>query len=237
MVKRIFVTLMAGVILTSTVAFAQLPFSDIEGHWAEGYITKLANKGVVNGVTDTTFVPDGQVTRAQYLKMIMEATGMKTATPRSGECLDAGVNEWYAPYLQSALDNGLVPSAMITGYKESVQYTVDNNGNATESRVVYQGAFNGNLPINREEMAVLTQYVYQFTRTILTNTKEDTSKVKGFSDGAKISDWALVSVTHAVANGFMDGMDDNMFNPQDTATRAQAATVISRVLDKAGEKK
>lgn len=236
MVKRIIAMVLAGVMLTSTSAMASLPFSDIAGHWAEGYITKLANSGVVNGVTDTTFVPDGQVTRAQYLKMIMEATGMKTATPRSGECLDAGVGEWYAPYLQSALDNGLIPSAMITGFKESVQYTVDENGTATASKVVYQGAFNGNLPINREEMAVLTQYVYQFTRTILTNQKEDISKVKGFADGAEISDWALVSITHAVANGFMDGMDDNMFNPRDTATRAQAATVISRVLDKAGEK-
>lgn len=237
MVKRIIATVMAGIMFSTTVAFAELPFSDIAGHWAEGYITKLAGKGVVNGVTDTTFVPDGQVTRAQYLKMIMEATGMKTVTPRSGECLDAQVYEWYAPYLQSALDNGLIPSAMITGYKESVQYTVDENGTATESKVIYQGAFIGNLPITREEMAVLTQYVYQFTRTILTNKKEDVSKVKAFADGTDISDWALVSVRHAVANGFMDGMDNNMFNPKDTATRAQAATVILRVLDKAGEKK
>lgn len=236
MVKRIIAIVLTGVMVTASVALAKEPFSDIAGHWAEGYITKLYEKGVVNGVTDTTFVPDGEVTRAQYLKMIMEATGLKTVTPRSGECLDAGVNEWYAPYLQSALDNGLIPSSMITGFKESVQYTVDENGNAIESKVIYQGAFNANLPINREEMAVLTQYIYQFTRTILTNKEVEVSKVKGFADGGTISDWALISVTHAVANGFMDGMDNNMFNPKDTATRAQAATVISRVLDKVGEK-
>lgn len=236
MVKRIVAIVMSGVLLVTSTALAKPPFSDISAHWAEGYITKLFNKGVVDGVTDTMFVPDGQVTRVQYIKMIMEATGLKTVTPRNGECLEAGVNEWYAPYLQSALDNGLIPVAMITGYKESVQYTVDDNGHATESKVVYQGTFNGNTPITREEMAVLTQYVYQFTRTILTNKKEDISKVKGFADGGEISDWAIVSVNHAVANGFMDGMDDNMFNPKDTATRAQAATVISRVLDKAGEK-
>ncbi len=236
MVKRILAIMLTGVMLTTSTAMAKAPFSDISGHWAEGYITKLAEKGVVDGVTDTKFVPNGQVTRAQYLKMIMEATGMKTATPRSGECLDAGVKEWYAPYLQSALDNGLIPSAMITGYKENVQYTVDENGVATDSKVVYQGAFGGNTPITREEMAVLTQYIYQYTRTILTNKKEDVSKVKVFADTAEISDWAIVSINHAVAHGFMDGMDNNMFNPKDTATRAQAATVISRVLDKAGEK-
>ncbi len=236
MVKRIFAVAMVGVMFTTSTALARTPFTDIRGHWAESYIVKLTNEGVVNGVTDTTFVPDGQVTRAQYLKMIMEATGLKTVTPRSSECLDALVTEWYAPYLQSALDNGLIPSAMITGYKESVQYVVNDEGVVTESKVVYQGAFNANTPITREEMAVLTQYVYQFTRTILTNSKEDVSKVKGFADGAEISDWAVISINHAVANGFMDGMDNNMFNPKHTATRAQAATVISRVLNKAGEK-
>lgn len=233
MVKKITGTLLAIMMITTSV-FAH-PFTDIAGHWAEGYIGKLADKGVVNGITDTTFVPDGEVTRAQYLKMIMEATGLKIATPRKGECLDANVGDWYAPYLQSALDNGLIPSAMIAGYRESVEYTVDDKGVCTDSKVIYQGAFNANLPITREEMAVLTQYVYQFTRTILTNEKPDISGVAGFADGTAISDWALISVTHAVANGFMDGMDNNMFKPADTATRAQATTVISRVLDKVGK--
>ncbi len=235
MVKKLLAIIMAGVIMTTSTVLAKSQFTDIWGHWAESYITKLVNEGVVDGVTDTKFVPNGQVTRVQYLKMIMEATGLETVTPRSSECLDAGVGEWYAPYLQSALDNGLIPSAMITGYKESVQYTVDDNGHAIESKVVYEGAFNGNTPITREEMAVLTQYIYQFTRTILTNDKKDIVKVKGFADGSEISDWAIISVNHAVANGFMDGMDNNMFNPKDTATRAQAATVISRVLEKVGE--
>ncbi|MBR0359692.1 MAG: S-layer homology domain-containing protein [Clostridia bacterium] len=47
-----------------------------------------------------------------------------------------------------------------------------------------------------------------------------------------MSEWARASVAQAVENGFMDGMDDNMFNPSFTATRAQAATVILRVLNK-----
>lgn len=235
MVKKAITILLAGTMFMSTVAMAAVPFSDISGHWAEGYITKLAGNGIVDGVTDTTFVPDGAVTRAQYLKMIMETVGLKTVTPRRGECLDANVSDWYAPYLQSALDSGLIPGAMITGYKESVEYAVDENGVATESKVVYQGAFNANIPITREEMAVLTEYIYQYTRTILTNDMVDTSTVQKFADNGEISDWALVSVTRAVANGFMDSMDDNKFNPKNTATRAQAATVISRILDKVGE--
>lgn len=207
-------------------------FTDINNHWAKDSIITLAQKGVVNGITDTEFVPDGEVTRAQYLKMIMEATGIETTAVRTGECLDADGDDWYGTYLQSALDKGLIPKDMVTGYSESVDYKVDGDGNATYTKVIYKGAFNGNLPIKREEMAVLTQYMYQYTRTILTNKRTETKQPSAFRDNDSISDWAKVSVNQAVANGFMDGMDDNMFNPAFTATRAQAATVILRVLNK-----
>lgn len=231
MKKRIIALSMAVMIVLSQTVSA-VNFTDITNHWAKDSIMTLAKKGVVNGVTDTEFMPDGAVTRAQYLKMIMEATGVKTAPVRTGECLDADKNDWYCDYLQGALDCGLIPKDMVTGYSESVDYKVDENGNATYIKVIYKGAFNGDLPIKREEMAVLTQYMYQYTRTILTNSKTLSGKNTVFADNDKISEWARASVAQAVENGFMDGMDDNMFNPSFTATRAQAATVILRVLNK-----
>ena len=231
MKKRIIALSMAVMIVLSQTVSA-VNFTDITNHWAKDSIMTLAEKGVVNGVTDTQFMPDGEVTRAQYLKMIMEATGVATKPLRAGECLDADKNDWYCDYLQGALDCGLIPKDMITGYSESVDYRVDEDGNAEYAKVIYKGAFSGDLPIKREEMAVLTQYMYQYTRTILTNPRTNTENVADFADSDKISDWAKVSVKQAVANGFMDGMDNNMFNPSFTATRAQAATVILRVLNK-----
>lgn len=234
MVKTRITSMVFALLLMSQSVFAA-SFNDIKGHWAETTIVTIADKGIVNGVTNTQFMPDGEVTRAQYLKMIMEATGLKTAPVRRGECLDANNGQWYGPYLQSALDAGLIPEPMVAGYKEEVKYELDENGNAISSKVIYSGAFNGELPITREEMAVLTQYVYQYTRTILTNKPVVENKKKTFNDADKINDWAKTSVVQAVANGFMDGMDNNLFNPGYTATRAQAATVILRVINKIGE--
>lgn len=231
MKKKIFAVAAVVVMLFASTVQA-INFTDIANHWAKDSIITLAERGVVNGVTDTQFMPDGEVTRAQYLKMIMEATGVATVPVREGECLDARSTDWYGEYLQGALDKGLIPKDMVTGYSESVDYSVDEDGNATYTKVTYKGAFNGNLPIKREEMAVLTQYMYQYTRTILTNPKTNTENVSEFADSDKISEWAKTSVKQAVANGFMDGMDNNMFNPELTATRAQAATVILRVLNK-----
>ena len=229
--KKIITIMLAAMMLTMNSAYA-VNFEDTKGHWAESAINTLVEKGIVDGITDSTFAPDSEVTRAQYLKMIMEATGLKPTPYRVGECLEVRASDWYAPYLQKALDCGLIPEAMIAGYKQNVEYTVDENGKAIESKVVYSGAFNGDLNISREEMAVLTQYCYQYTRTALTNKETDLSGVNTFDDADTISGWAMQSVKIAVANGFIEGSDNNMFNPKDATTRAQAATVINRVISK-----
>lgn len=230
--KKIIIGILSASMLCMSTAYAAGDFKDTVGHWAEGTIKVLAQKGVINGVDENTFLPDGNVTRAEYLKMISEVTGIKIVPFRSGECLELKGNEWYAKYVQTALDDGLIPPSMITGFKQNVEYTVGENGIATSSKVITAGAFNGDLTITREEMAVLTQYFYQYTRTVKTNTPTDSDKVDDFEDQDSISDWAETSVKQAVANGFIEGMEDGAFKPAETATRAQAATVIFRVMTK-----
>lgn len=229
--KKITGMILSAVLLLN-VTVSAAGFNDTKGHWAEQTINTLAERNVIDGIAPGVFAPDKEVTRAQYLKMIMEATGMSALPYRKGECLELNGSEWYAGYLQSALDKGLVPSSMITGFKQKVEYKVDENGTATESKVVYSGAFNGDLVITREEMAVLTQYIYQYTRTILTNKPTDIEQADSFSDDDNISSWAYTSVKLAAANGFIEGMDDGSFKPQNGATRAQAATIILRVSEK-----
>ena len=53
-----------------------------------------------------------------------------------------------------------------------------------------------------------------------------------FTDDSEISEWAKSGVRLAAANGFINGMEDGSFQPKSTATRAQAAAVISRVIEK-----
>lgn len=230
--KKIITGILAASILTSGTVFA-VDFTDTKGHWAEQTINNLVAQGVVDGYSDTIFDPDGTVTRAQYLKMIMETVNIKPdAHYEPGKCLEAKETDWYAVYLQKALALGLIPEAMIAGYKVNVEYAVDDDGKTTGSKVSYSGAFNGDLPINREEMAVLTQYFYQYTRNAVTYKEPDIERVRDFADETEISKWALASVKISVANGFVEGMDEDNFAPKENATRAQAATIIERVLRK-----
>lgn len=65
-------TMMASsMLLTPTYA---VEFSDLpETHWAYEDIMKLVEDGVVNGYTDGTYQPGKEVTRGEFLKLILTA--------------------------------------------------------------------------------------------------------------------------------------------------------------------
>lgn len=202
-------------------------FVDVDGHWAQNTINALADKGLINGVGSGYFEPNGHVTRAQYLKMMMDTAGIAPAVGLSGVCLDANASDWYAPYLQSALTKGLLPRQMITGYK--AELVKDAAGEY--AYVSYDGAFSGNVAITREEAAFLSMSTFQYVLNANTMRKlAEPSKVE-FTDEAEIEKWAYSAVKMAADNGVITGMDDGSFAPKESTTRAQAAVIMERILN------
>ena len=84
-------------------------FKDVftETDWASESVNALYEAGIVNGTSDVTFEPNGQVTREQFAKMIVSMLG-------DGEQMyaiafsDVESNAWYAPYIAMAKESGLV---------------------------------------------------------------------------------------------------------------------------------
>ncbi len=56
-----------------------------------------------------------------------------------------------------------------------------------------------------------------------------------FTDMDEVSKWAVEYVNQVQFAGLMTGMEDGSFQPQGNATRAEAATVIDRMLQKASQ--
>lgn len=222
--KKITATVILSSALISSAASAA-DFADIKGHWAESVINTLADKGVVNGVSDTEFNPDGTVTRAEFFKMALGAAGIEDEKYRNGECLDVKSSDWFAPCVQSALDKGLIPEGMIENF--SVNVISDDE----TSKAVYKGSFHGNIPVTREEMAYITQSVYQYSLGENGIDKLEIPVDLPFSDVSAVSAWAMDGVKHAYINNLISGMEDGTFHPLDTATRAQAAVIINNMLD------
>ncbi len=116
-------------------------FSDITGHWAQEQITRMAEEGIVNGMGDGTFQPDGSLTRAQFAAMLVKALGLPLGEGNGGFS-DVSQSDWFAPYTVAAQRAGI-----IRGYED--------------------GSFQPDREISREEMAKLlraacaTQELYE----------------------------------------------------------------------------
>ncbi|QSZ28431.1 S-layer homology domain-containing protein [Aceticella autotrophica] len=87
--------------------------------------------------------------------------------------------------------------------------------------------------ISREEMAAIVMRVYEK----LSKYKEENINKTTFADDSKISNWAKQAIANINKIGLMMGEPNNMFAPKESATRAEAAAVIFRILNKAGNLK
>lgn len=84
-------------------------FSDISGHWAEANVLRAAGIGFVNGYTDGTFRPNGQVTRAEFVTMLAKATSLKAQGESKLDFKDLDtIPSWAKPYVGLAVDTGIV---------------------------------------------------------------------------------------------------------------------------------
>lgn len=116
-------------------------FSDLVGHWAEASVKQLAARHVVNGTSETEFSPGQQLTRAQFVAMLVRALNLDIQNGSTFKDVDNAA--WYAPAVATAFQNGLV------------------NGKDEEN-------FAPNAPISREEMAVMMVRAYKWNGGKLT---------------------------------------------------------------------
>ena len=82
-------------------------FSDVtEDKWFYQYVTTLASKGIVNGYDDGSFKPQNNVTRAEFIKLLVECMGYNQVASNSFE--DIAKKDWFYVYVSTALENGVI---------------------------------------------------------------------------------------------------------------------------------
>lgn len=89
---------------------------------------------------------------------------------------------------------------------------------------VTQTTFAPDSPVTREQIAVL---LYRYTKSEAIRE----NKLSAFSDTEKISGYAFDAMNWAVAEELIVGNDGKLL-PQDSATRAEIATILMRLLEK-----
>jgi hypothetical protein len=114
--------------LAFTGALYSHPFSDIEETQWESAISFLYNEGIVDGYSDSTYRPDQEVNRVEFLKIVIESqfSGIPSADGTCGfEDLEAGA--WYLQYVCFAEEEGIV-----SGYPDGT-FQADNAVNLVEA--------------------------------------------------------------------------------------------------------
>lgn len=82
-------------------------FSDINNvGWAKKAIEYLANKGIINGIGEDKFNPNGNVTREQFAKIAVNAFA-PSAVLGDANFADVDNNAWYASYVKKAVAAGI----------------------------------------------------------------------------------------------------------------------------------
>ena len=175
-------------------------YSDVNANdWYYDAVVNLTNKGIVSGDGSGNFYPTNNVTREQFVKMILEALEIP-ANKGENKFADVNTGAWYADYIATAhslnIINGLT----------STEFGIGTN-------------------ITRQDMAVLIERVLSVKEIEI--TKAD---VEAFDDADSVSSYAADAVANMKAMGLIKGYN-NKYNPKDNLTRAEAATVITSLLE------
>lgn len=75
--------------------------------WAREAVNTLFEKGIVSGRGSGVFAPQDNVTRQEFVKMIVDLTGSYSETAQC-EFDDVDKNAWYYKYVASAVSSGLI---------------------------------------------------------------------------------------------------------------------------------
>ena len=202
---------------TTTKAKETLPagvYTDTKDNWARDAIQAMSQAGYLSGYSDNTFKPSAQITREQ-------------AAAIYGKVLQHNLNE------QELAD--IVTKESATSYSDVEADRWSNSAIKLVSAAgVMQGtsktAFTPSKTMDREQFVASAA---SLAKKLNLSTPVKTEKVT-FKDEASISSAYLADIQYMAQRGIVASGATENFNPKQPVTRAQAATILNRMLNGAG---
>ena len=202
---------------TTTKAKEALPagvYTDTKDNWARDAIQAMSQAGYLSGYSDNTFKPSAQITREQ-------------AAAIYGKVLQHNLNE------QELAD--IVTKEASTSYSD---VEADRWSNSAIKLVSAAGvmsgtsktAFTPSKTMNREEFVASAA---SLAKKLNITTPVKTEKIR-FKDEDSISLDYVADINYMAERGIVASGATENFNPKQPVTRAQAATILNRMLNGAG---
>ena len=178
-----------------------LPFTDVnEGAWFHDAVRYVYDNGLMDGVGDGQFAPNATTNRAMVVTILYRLAG-EPAVSGDAAFTDVADGLWYTDAVLWAAQKGIVNGISATEFAPAGDLT-------------------------REQLATIL-YRYAESAGYDVSASADLS---GFPDADQIQSYAAQALSWAVAEGLLQGFEDDSLQPGGTATRAQIAAILMRFL-------
>ena len=176
-----------------------LPFTDVsETDWFHDAVQYVYDNGLMGGVGDGQFAPNATTNRAMVVTILYRLAGEPAVSGDVG-FTDVESGLWYTNAVAWAAQKGIVNGISETEFAPAGDLT-------------------------REQLATIL-YRYAESAGYDVSAQADLS---GFPDAGDIQEYATQALSWAVAEGLLQGFEDDTLRPQGNATRAQIAAILMR---------
>ena len=177
-------------------------FQDLDtGRWYHEYTDYVIAKGLMNGMDETHFAPEGSLTRGMLVTALYRLAGEPEVT-EPATFTDVAQGRYYADAVAWAEDLGIVKGITAT-------------------------AFQPEGTVTRQQAAT---FLYRYVTEYLEQEAVEGADLTAFTDGGKVQEYAQTAMSWAVAEGLFEGYGDGTLRPFTALTRAQMAKLLT-ILD------
>lgn len=171
-------------------------FSDMAGHWAAPWIRFGAALGLTNGYPDGTYKPQRQVSRLEFVSMLLRLVGHKIPDDAGDDGFtdEASIPKWGLRYAAAAQQVGIV-----TGYPD--------------------GTFRPQTTLTRAEMMAMLARALDLPEA-------DTALLDEFSDKEQVPDWVAEAIAALLDAEIVDGRGNGNLAPGEPTTRAEVMKIL-----------
>ena len=210
-----FVTVCMLMLTMCTTSLAA-SFSDLNGSkwdWARDTIVELADKGIVKGYSDGTYLPSNSITNQEAFTLFARTIGVNDDINKdavdAAQSLYADVAEKYNTYAVKELCYMLYRGI----------FTEDELG-------TYLSEATKDQPMKRHEAAILITKIMGGEKEV----QNTVIYVFDYTDADEIPAASKGYIDFVRKKGIMQGMEDNTFSPNTSVTRAQVAIMLKKTM-------
>lgn len=188
--------------------FINISFTDIDNHWAKDNIKRLAGIGIIAGRGQNTYQPNARITRAEFAALMTKLLRLEdNPALTQSSFTDVKGDNWFAKSVRLVTHYGIMKG--------------------------YGSTFGPNDFITREQLAsLLSNSLRYLQETQGFEFGKGSFAVDTYEDKKDISDWAIADVDLVISLKLMIGSTAS-FSPKAGATRAEAATVLVKLMEMA----